>query len=95
MCGSIFHSENDSFATTQLSKKAPMISVSNPRHVLVHAGCVLQAYSAGNFSKENFQVRILFWGGVVIIRLKAISVQSIEIGLTGTELGKSSRRKIG
>ena len=26
-------------------------------------------------------------GGVEIIRIKAISVQSIEIGLTGTELG--------
>ena len=28
------------------------------------------------------------WVGVEIIRIKAISVQSIEIGLTGTELGK-------
>ena len=29
-----------------------------------------------------------------IIRIKAISVQSIEIGLTGTELGKSIKGKI-
>ena len=34
------------------------------------------------------------WVGVEIIRIKAILVQSIEIGLTGSELGKIKVKEI-
>ena len=69
--------------------------------------CQKNSLGRKNFSgQKNFQVKKIFrskkiswleifWGWVVIIRVKANSVQSIEnwIGLTGTELGNKTSWK--
>ena len=55
-CATIFHSLNDSVATTYIPNMAGITPIKNTTRVLVQASCVLHAYSEGDFSREILQV---------------------------------------
>ena len=58
-CAAIFHSEEESFSPTYLASLGPVTAFSNTTKVLVQVGCILQAYSGANFSRQILEVRIL------------------------------------